>query len=387
MARAILIVSASVDTRFFVSQWENQRASRLDSDNHCVIGPLLLARQRYATIVLVQLLRLGYPVVQGGCRMNKREYNFGKWKALIWLVCLASVLAVFSAAADSSAPPPTYQDIPYGPHASNKLDLWVVQSQDATPLLILIHGGGFSAGDKVESAKMYAETITAMMEAGISVAAINYRLTDGGINAYPIPMLDAARAVQFLRLRSGEYNLDPSRFAAMGGSAGGCILMWLGFHVDLAQPDCDDPALRQSSRLQALAPINAQSCLHLATLEKWFGVDNLTEHPGFRPLFGLPLNGKIAWTDALETAVLDASPITHLTADDPPTYLVYWLWNAPIDEESPANVWVHHPMFGIKVKETMDQIGLECYVQYPGSASVTSYASQLDFIIDNLTTP
>ena len=83
-----------------------------------------------------------------------------------------------------------------------------------------------------------------MHDAGISVASINYRLTDGGKNPYPIPMHDSARAVQFLRYHADQYNLDKSRFAATGVSAGGCMLMWLGFHEDLADPDNQDPVLR-----------------------------------------------------------------------------------------------------------------------------------------------
>ena len=53
------------------------------------------------------------------------------------------------------------------------------------------------------------------------------------------------------------------------------MLMWLGFHPDLAQPDHEDPVLRESSRLQVLAPRGGQTSVHGPTLLKWFGVKSL----------------------------------------------------------------------------------------------------------------
>jgi acetyl esterase len=54
-------------------------------------------------------------------------------------------------------------------------------------------------------------------------------------------MQDGARAVQFLRLHAGEYNLNPKPFGATGGSAGAGISLWIGFHNDMADPQSNDP--------------------------------------------------------------------------------------------------------------------------------------------------
>jgi len=301
------------------------------------------------------------------------------------LLALCSVL-VLSALA-SATPEPTYADFAYGPHERNVLDLWLAPSDVPTPLVILIHGGGFRGGDKSNFVGEGRGPIDRLLAAGLSVAAINYRLTDGGENPYPIPMLDGARAVQFLRHQAARLNLDPAHFGAMGGSAGGCMLMWLGFHDDLADADHEDPVLRESSRLQALAPSGGQSTLHLPTLEAWFGVESLVEHAGFRPLFALPSDGAIELSEDLLTLMADASPITHLTVDDPPIYLSYAIPNLPVDEETSPNVWVHHPMFGIELKAQMDVLGIECHVWYPGGPSVDAYASQEAFLVEILTQP
>jgi acetyl esterase len=173
---------------------------------------------------------------------------------------------------------PTQVDIAYGTHARHKLDLWLVERDGPAPLLICIHGGGFRAGDKSQYHRQ-VNLIKRVHAAGISVAAINYRYTEGGKNSLPGAMHDAARAVQFLRHNARRFNLDKTRFAATGGSAGACILMWLGFHDDLADADSADPIARESTRLIALAPSGGQPTISLVTFREWFGVKTLIPHP------------------------------------------------------------------------------------------------------------
>jgi hypothetical protein len=281
-------------------------------------------------------------------------------------------------------PAPTHADVAYGPDSMNILDLWLVPSEKPTPLLVFIHGGGFRGGDK---RNFSGNLIKNMNREGISVASINYRLTEKGLlaegkNMYPAPMHDGARALQFLRYKASEYNLDKTRFAATGGSAGGCMLMWLGFHPDLAQPNHEDPVLRESSRLQVLAPRGGQTCVHGPTLAKWFGVKSLNLSKKEGKIQSMSVEDLTAKQLALG---LDASPITHLTPDDPPIYLYYNRPNDPVDETTIWPVWVHHPMLGIKLKEAMeDYLGMECYLGYKDGPPVTAHESQQDFIIRKL---
>jgi acetyl esterase/lipase len=310
-------------------------------------------------------------------------------KAPVVVLVLAGLMVGLSAAAVAERQrlelrDPDHVNVVYGPHTRNVLDLWLASSDHPTPLLFLIHGGGFRTGDKSDYAKSNAPTIETMLEAGISVAAINYRLTDGGVNPYPAPMLDGTRAVQFLRHHATRFRLDPGRFAATGGSAGGCMLLWIGFHPDLAQPENEDPVLRESSRLQVLAPRSAPSSLHLPTLAEWFGTDSLVEHPATRALFALPEDGELVWTDTLDAQVRDASPITHLTRDDPPVYAAFGMANVPVDENTDPGTWVHHPIMGIRLQEAMHLLGLECHVDYPGGPPTETYKSQEQFIIEML---
>ena len=87
--------------------------------------------------------------------------------------------------------------------------LAAVWESGATPVVLLIHGGGWVNGDKTSYG---ATMIDPFLKEGISVAAINYRFTQHA--PYPAPMLDSARAIQFLRSKAGDWNLDPKRVAA-----------------------------------------------------------------------------------------------------------------------------------------------------------------------------
>lgn len=283
-----------------------------------------------------------------------------------------------------NATAPTHVDVRYGPHERNVLDLWLASPDQPTPLVIYIHGGGFRGGDKN---KVGSHLIQQMLAEGISVASINYRLTTQGLlaegpNQYPAPMHDGARAIQFLRHHAAAYNLDKTRFAATGGSAGGCMLMWLGFHPDLAQPDHCDPILRESSRLQALAPRGGQTTSHGPTYLEWFGVEslNMSKQKGIVQ----PSSEAPPPSEEKLALGLDASPITHLSKDDPPIYLQYGTANTPVTEETLWGVWVHHPILGIKLQEAMQAKDMECYLEYRDGPPIPEYESQNDFIIKKL---
>jgi len=256
---------------------------------------------------------------------------------------------------DTNAPPPDVRDEPYGPHERNRLDVWLPRSGGPAPLVIFIHGGGFCGGDK----SGYRPVILAgCLDAGMAFAAINYRLTD--VAGYPAQMLDAARAVQVLRHRAAEWNLDPRRFGATGGSAGAGISMWLGFHDDLADPDSDDPVARQSTRLNCMAVYGAQCTYDPRDLAEIAGFAPDTTHPALEKLFRLPAGWtfeSIGRDRQLDARIRDAAAITHLTAGDPPVFAIYSRQAAVPGE-------VHHPNLGKVLKTRMDELDIECLLRY-----------------------
>jgi carboxylesterase type B len=253
---------------------------------------------------------------------------------------------------------PTHADVKYGPHERNVLDLYLAESDTPTPLVLYIHGGGFQGGDK---RTLNQGEGRAYLDAGWSIAAINYRLT----NTAPAPAayLDCARALQFLRHNAKKWNFDPKRVASTGGSAGAGTSLWIAFHDDLADPNSDDPIARESTRLTCVVVSNGQSSYDPRFAEK-IGIPrpNFERHSFFLPFYGIT-------RDQIETAEArrryeEMAPITYLTKDDPPALLLYSFANEEVTNTSSLNLVVHHPKFGIALKEQMDDLGIECIVQY-----------------------
>jgi carboxylesterase type B len=139
---------------------------------------------------------------------------------------------------------------------------WRAKSEQPTPLLVYIHGGGWQGGDRSVARSM----ILPALEAGISVASVEYRTikdstADGLVPPVKGPMLDCARALQFCRSKAKEWNLDKTKVALSGGSAGACTSLWLAFHDEMADPNSPDPIARESTRVLCAAVSGAQTTL------------------------------------------------------------------------------------------------------------------------------
>ncbi|MBI3911476.1 MAG: alpha/beta hydrolase [Armatimonadetes bacterium] len=253
-------------------------------------------------------------------------------------------------------PQPDLQNVQYGPHERNLLDLWKAKSDQPTPLVVFIHGGGFRSGDKSDLAP---SLLRRCLAAGISVAAINYRLSQDA--PFPAPMLDSARAIQFLRLHAEEWHLDPRRVAATGGSAGAGISLWLGFHDDLADPRSEDPAARQSTRLSCMAVIGAQTSYDPRFIKNLIG-GRAYQHPALPLFYGLK-------PDELDTPQAhklyeEASPINYVSAGDPPVFLFYSEPKGSLPPDAPPGQGIHHPRFGEALKEKLDPLKIECVLRH-----------------------
>jgi hypothetical protein len=185
-------------------------------------------------------------------------------------------------------PPATLPNVPYGEHERQVLDFWKADSTAPTPVLFWIHGGAWNHGDKalVENSDI---SVKDFLKAGISVVSINYRYSAQaealGIKPPVKGVLnDAARALQFVRSKAAEWNIDKKRIAAAGGSAGGCSSLWLAFHDDLADPNSEDPVARESTKPYCAAVIAAQTTLDPKQLKEW--IPNIVYGPhafGIKP--------------------------------------------------------------------------------------------------------
>lgn len=271
---------------------------------------------------------------------------------------------------------PTHADVPYGPHARNVLDFWQASAPGRRPLLVRIHGGGWVVGDKTGE----RGAVAPYLAAGVHCAAINYRRTD--TDPLPAPVLDAARAIQFLRSKADEWNIDTDHVALTGGSAGACTSMWLLFHDDLADPSATDPVARQSTRVCAAYANQGQTSIDPKVVESWVGPKILDHRMIFRAVGEANREAALAHYDAHKALFVEFSPINHVSAGDPPLYMTYGR-----DVELPARDaghGIHHAELGIEMKKACDAAGVECHLAIPGTAKSDAYPTPDDFLLGKL---
>jgi len=182
---------------------------------------------------------------------------------------------------------------------AQKMDVYFPQSGGPWPTVIYVHGGGWMHGDKSE-ATLFASGLNSM---GFLVVSLNYRLYPPA--TFPAMIEDLKCAVRSLRAHAGDYNLDPNHIAAMGASAGGHLVALLGTSEANSPWDVGE-YLDQSSRVQAV--VSLAGVMDLShTFPNADGNDVETmRHIGFN-----------------EANVVEASPISHITPDDPPFLLIH----------------------------------------------------------------
>jgi acetyl esterase/lipase len=267
-------------------------------------------------------------------------------------------------------------DVPYGKHPRQVLDFYQAQSDKPTPVVFYIHGGGWQAGDKKTNPKPF-------LDQGISVVAINYRYVKHGVEEKlepPVraPLEDAARALQFVRSKAREWNLDKKRIGATGGSAGGCSSLWLALHDDMADPHSTDPIARESTRLYCAAVNGAQTSLDPKELREWMPNYHYGAHA-----FGLPnFQSLIDNREKVLKWIKEYSPIEHVSKDDPPIGLFYGgPKNAKVGD-SPKDP-THSPILGIKLEERLKAAGVDVILVYPGRPHA-KYKNSKAYLIDHL---
>lgn len=287
-------------------------------------------------------------------------------------------------------PAPTVADYAYAKdHERQKFDFWQAKSDKPTPVVLLIHGGGWTNGDKTGYG---ASAIDPYLKEGISVASINYRFILQAMEQNVEPPVkaclhDAARALQTIRSKAKEWNVDPKRVGATGGSAGACTSLWLALHNDIADPKSSDPVARESSRLSCAAVGGAQTSLDPKELREWIPNAIYGGHA-----FGFAQKGRarpeefdllIANREKVLPWIKEYSPIELVSSDDPPIYLDYPNQKTPPAVGQKESDPTHSAMYGVKLAEKLQSAGVEVVVSYP-SHEDQKYGSITKFLIAKL---
>ncbi len=264
--------------------------------------------------------------------------------------------------ATSDRQAPAHANVSYGPHARNVLDFWPAALGRPTPVLIFFHGGAFKAGDKamVQARPVFEECLAA----GIAVVSANYRFSSDA--PFPAPMHDGARAVQFVRSKAKEWNLDPARIALSGSSAGATLALWIALHDDLADPASADPVARLSTRVTCASPHSGTAGLEPEYFQQHAGVTKLGA--ALWQLFGAKSQAEFESAEK-RPLLREASPLRHATRDDPPLFLTYAgaPAEAPFAADSAQKDWIHHVSLGLPLKARYDALDRECEIHHQGN--------------------
>ena len=193
-------------------------------------------------------------------------------------------------------------------HTLQKLDLYLPKGNKKVPLIIFIHGGAFTRGDKKD------QDPAPFVSEGYAFASLNYRLSQDAI--FPAQILDCKAAVRWLRANAEKYRLDPDRFGAWGTSAGGHLVVLLGTTGGTKIFDVGEN-LEFSSRIHAVAD--------------WFGPTDFLQMDAHKLSNGMGhdapgspesrLIGGAIQRNKEKVAV--ANPITYITGSAPPFLIAH----------------------------------------------------------------
>ena len=211
-------------------------------------------------------------------------------------------------------PIPTSQmDIPYGPHERQKLDVFTRGDFMDAPIIVLVHGGGWWAGNKT-SQHQYVDFYN---ELGFVVVTPNYRLvTENGLNTFPTPINDVGCSVAWIKSNATEYGADGSTMFISGNSAGAHIAAMLAYNTErnwLEECGIQNEALTFKGFIGTSGPCDFGD----ASPERW--------QIGWllRETLGLEVCNReeCIWKESDPAKWAEASPVTFVSPGDPPALL------------------------------------------------------------------
>ncbi|MCB1842468.1 MAG: alpha/beta hydrolase [Halioglobus sp.] len=270
-------------------------------------------------------------------------------------------------------------DVVYGSKERNVFDVYLPDCDGPLPLVIYIHGGGFTGGDK---SSVRDSLVREFLQSCVAHASINYTLlkvpdsdediasavSQGGVLT---SLEDTARALQFMRYHFASLNIDPQNVALYGGSAGAGASLWLGTHDDMADPQNADPVLRESTRVKAVGLLATQATYDLL---RWEEVLLPVTQPLANLLGGTDvptLAAAVGATNYLLT-FLGVDSLEAITSEENAAYRAnidmlglmdagdapIYVQNYATGLDDPLNLFLHHGLHAIAVKNRADEVGV-----------------------------
>ncbi|WP_339272779.1 alpha/beta hydrolase [Paenibacillus sp. FSL W8-0426] len=258
-------------------------------------------------------------------------------KKMMWiLTCILTFVLVFSGSAFLKLKFPTfsnplhvdwsdsvgtiYTDLEYGKEELNKYDLYVPadHSKKSYGLVVYLHAGGFTSGDKNDDADM----LKYFTSKGYVAAGINYslRTDENTVNLYQMSQ-EIKQSIPVIKEKAAElgYNLD--EMAISGGSAGGALALLYAYR------DADSSPIPVKLVFEGVGPPSFEPSI-------WLGIDN-TDSPyesdeaaeasaAFASIMtGESITAEMMRNGEYKKYVDEISPYTHITKNSVPTLAAY----------------------------------------------------------------
>ncbi len=239
------------------------------------------------------------------------------------LTGLTLLLILFVQLSDAQAAVRIEKDVAYlEPGRAEKADLYLPRSFEPGkkyPGVVIIHGGGWTGGDKGAAREVNIGTTLASY--GYVCMSINYALARPGTPTFPQNIQDCKRAVRWLRKNAARFQLDAEHIGAIGGSAGGHLTALLAVSGPEVGIDPKEDA-EYSCRIQAAVPMYP----HCAA--SWEGGVPPKPYPHLPMFTGSKAQDPALWDSA--------SPIRQLSGDDPPMLILHGTADktTPIDQSA-----------------------------------------------------
>lgn len=295
------------------------------------------------------------------------------------------------------------KDIAYDTKTRTQFDIWLPHSNTPTGLVLYVHGGGFSSGDKdfvytVQSggAWDFPTDIRFLLQNNIAFATVRYSLLNSTAETEGIKksMSDVRRALQYIRSRANDFNIDKNNIILAGNSAGAGTSLWIACNNDFSNSQSNDPVLRESSRVKGVVARETQSSYNIE--DRWvndvftdYGITWSTilanEAGNIQKIYGVSSLAQYESpsTDAYRA---DVDLLSLMTADDPEI----WLNNTLRDVVNPYNPYSpdipsHHAFHARALKKRADAVGIKNITFYgknpllyadPGNESWTQFCKR-----------
>lgn len=248
-----------------------------------------------------------------------------------------------------TVPAPTFENLKYGSHMRQSLDIWLPKTatDKKRPVLVNIHGGGWSDGDRLGGVSgMWSRC----EKEGVALVSISYRMVhdanDAGIKPPVKACLDdAVAAIQFVKAHAAEWNLDLARIGLTGGSAGACSSLYASL-----QNDCE-------LGIKGLFVQSPQTSIDPKEMKAWIPNSRYGAHAFGYSGFDNWLAHReeiLPWIEKFSPAGL----LRRCTAAKAPVFF-YTCPELPPAGELPKDP-THAAMFCVKFKEICEARGIVC---------------------------